>query len=201
MSIHTALVSIMKDVGAIGKTKKNQQQGFQFRGIDDAYNALHDVMARHGVVSVPIVLSERSEERQTKNGGALIYRILTIKYSFFAEDGTFVEAVVIGEGMDSGDKAASKAMAIAHKYALLQVFCIPTEETDDPDKEAYEVKEKQQPTHPVKMATREQMDEIERLANLFTCKQADYVNKQLAQTLTHEKAEKIIEKVKKSLKE
>ena len=38
-------------------------------------------------------------------------------------------------GMDSGDKATTKAMAIAFKYACFQVFCIPTEEMKDPDAE------------------------------------------------------------------
>ena len=37
--------------------------------------------------------------------------------------------------MDSGDKATNKAMAIAMKYALFQVFCIPTDEMKDPDAE------------------------------------------------------------------
>ena len=37
--------------------------------------------------------------------------------------------------MDSGDKATNKAMAIAMKYALFQVFCIPTEEMKDPNGE------------------------------------------------------------------
>ena len=37
--------------------------------------------------------------------------------------------------MDSGDKATNKAMAIAMKYALFQVFCIPTDEMKDPDGE------------------------------------------------------------------
>ncbi len=35
--------------------------------------------------------------------------------------------------MDSGDKASNKALSIAMKYALLQVFCIPTEDAKDPD--------------------------------------------------------------------
>ena len=71
-----------------------------------------------------------------------MYSICKIKYTFYAEDGSFVEAITIGEGMDTGDKATNKAMAIAFKYALFQVFCIPTEEmkADDPDNECHEVR-------------------------------------------------------------
>jgi hypothetical protein len=35
--------------------------------------------------------------------------------------------------MDSGDKASNKALSIGLKYAMLQVFCIPTEDEKDPD--------------------------------------------------------------------
>ncbi len=134
-NIYQAMAEVMKDVEAIKKDQKNQSQGFKFRGIDDVYNAVHPIFAKHGVFTVPTVLAERTEERQTRNGGNLIYRILTMKYTFFASDGSSVEAVVIGEGMDSGDKGANKGMAIAHKYALLQTLCIPTEDMIDPDSE------------------------------------------------------------------
>ncbi|WP_332446820.1 ERF family protein [Sphaerochaeta sp.] len=141
--IYTSIACIMADIDAVGKTQKNQQQGFKFRGIDDIYNAVHPILAKHGVFTVPTVLSERSEERTTTRGGNLIYRILTMKYTFFASDGSSVDSVVIGEGMDSGDKAANKAMSVAHKYALLQALCIPTEEMADPDKESFEVTQSQ----------------------------------------------------------
>ena len=133
--IHTAILNAMADIDAIGKDKRNQQQGFQFRGIDDVYNRLHPILAKHRIYSTPEVLEERSEERKTAKGGNLIYRILKVRYTFFTDDGTNVSTTVMGEGMDSGDKASNKAMAVAHKYALLQLFCIPTEDMVDPDAE------------------------------------------------------------------
>ena len=139
MNIYAAMVEIMRDVGAIAKDRKNATQGYTFQGIDDVYSALHDIMAKHGVFTLPEVISDRSEERATKSGGVLIYRILTIRYTFMALDGSIVQATVIGEGMDSGDKASNKAMSVAHKYALLQAFCIPTEELKDPENESHEV--------------------------------------------------------------
>jgi hypothetical protein len=136
----------MREVDAIAKERTNTQQGFKFRGIDDVYNAIHPLFAKHGVFTVPTVGEERSEERTTKSGGALIYRILKMSYEFFAEDGSSVKATVVGEGMDSGDKASNKAMAVAHKYALLQILCIPTEDMPDPDQTTPpEVKPKEKP--------------------------------------------------------
>ncbi len=126
---------IMKEVPAIGKTKQNTKQNYKFRGIDDVMNKLQPIFAKYKLFVVPKVLEQTREERKTSMGGTLLYSICKIKYTFYAEDGSYVEATVIGEGMDSGDKASNKAMAIAFKYALFQVFCIPTEELKDPDKE------------------------------------------------------------------
>lgn len=133
MSIHKQMAAIMADIGHIAKDKKNAQQGFMFRGIDDVYNALHGCMAKHGVFTTSDVLDIQRSEKPTKNGGSMQVVIATMAYTFHAEDGSSVRTVVIGEGMDSGDKASNKAMAIAHKYALLQAFMVPTQEQIDPD--------------------------------------------------------------------
>ena len=128
----------MEEVPSIGKTQKNKTQGFMYRGIDDVMNALQPLLAKNKVFIVPEILEQTREERTTSKGGNLIYSICKIKYKFYAEDGSSVEAITIGEGMDSGDKATNKAMAIAMKYALFQVFCIPTDEIKDPDSETPE---------------------------------------------------------------
>lgn len=133
MNIYESITKIMEEIPAIGKNKTNTQQGFKFRGIDDVMNTMQPLLSKNKVFIVPQILEQRREERQTSKGGNLIYSICQIKYRFYAEDGSYIEAITIGEGMDSGDKATNKAMAIAMKYALFQVFCIPTEEMKDPD--------------------------------------------------------------------
>lgn len=135
MNIYESITKIMEEVPAIGKNKTNEQQHFKFRGIDDVMNALQPLLSKNKVFIVPEILEQTREERTTSKGGNLIYSICKIKYKFYAEDGSSIEAITIGEGMDSGDKATNKAMAIAMKYALFQVFCIPTEEIKDPDAE------------------------------------------------------------------
>lgn len=139
MNIYQSITAAMADIEPIAKGRRNQQQGFQFRGIDDIMNELQPVLKNYGLFVVPEVLSMQREERETKSKSTLLYSILTIKYTFYASDGSSVSAVVIGEGMDSGDKASNKAMAVAMKYALLQVFCIPTEDAKDPDEESHQV--------------------------------------------------------------
>ncbi len=144
-TIFERMIAVARDVDPIAKDRKNVQQNFKYRGVDDIYNALQAVLAKHGVFAVPYVVGERTEERKSKSGSALIYRVLTIDYWFYGEDGDWLPlpARVIGEGMDSGDKASNKAMAVADKYALLQAFKIPTDDAKDPDGESHEVEPKQ----------------------------------------------------------
>lgn len=127
----------MQDIKHISKDKRNTQQGFMFRGIDQVMNTMKPLLAKHGVFVVPEVIDRQREERASKNGSLLIYSILTVRHHFIASDGSEVCSVTVGEGMDSADKASNKAMAIAFKYACFQVFCIPTEEMANDDPDAY----------------------------------------------------------------
>lgn len=137
MNIYEAIADIMRDDTAIGKNQKNTQQGFKYRGIDDVMNTFAPLMAKRGVFVVPEVLEQTREEHTSSKGAKLLYSILKMRYTFYAEDGSSVSAVVIGEGMDSADKSSNKAMAVAMKYAMFQVFCIPTEEMRDADPDRY----------------------------------------------------------------
>ena len=165
MNIYEAICNVMSEIGAIEKSKKNQQQGFMYRGVDDVMNALQPLLVKYKVFIVPEVLEQTREERTTRNGNTVIYSVCKVKYTFYADDGSSVQAVVVGEGMDSGDKATNKAMSIAFKYACFQTFCIPTEEMVDPDAESHEITPKSQkpPKTPPKQPnkpTKEQILEI-----------------------------------------
>ena len=134
MNIYQAINAVMNDCGFIAKDSKNTQQGgYKFRGIDAVMNALNPALIKNKVFVVPEVLEQKREERTTAKGGLLIYSIIKVKYTFYAEDGSSISACVVGEGMDSGDKASNKAMSAAFKYACFQTFCIPTEEMKDAD--------------------------------------------------------------------
>lgn len=135
--IYPAICAITKEIGAIGKDKKNVQQNFMFRGIDQVMNTLHPLLAEFGVFVLPEVIETQREERQTRSGGNLIYTVHKVRYHFTAIDGSEVCATVVGEGMDSADKSSNKAMAVAFKYACFQVFCIPTEEMAKDDADYY----------------------------------------------------------------
>lgn len=143
-AIYAALIEANKKVGAIAKDNRNAQQGFKFRGIDEVYNELHPVLAECGIVIIPEVVNYEVVERQTKSN-VLLYTRATIRHHFTASDGSSVTTTVVGEAMDSGDKGMNKAMSIALKYALFQLFTIPTREDKDPDATTHELVQQASP--------------------------------------------------------
>ena len=108
--IYSAICGVMEDIGAVGKNDTNKQQGFKYRGIDSVMNALNPSMIKHKVFCTPEVMEQSREERTTAKGATLIYSICRMRYRFFTTDGSYVDAVVVGEGMDSGDKADRKSV-------------------------------------------------------------------------------------------
>lgn len=139
--VYGAIASVMAALSkeGIAKLQRNQQQGYQFRGIDSIYEALSSKLVEHKLLMLPRVVEEKHEERTTKNGGLLIYATLKMEYDLISvEDGSLRTVSTIGEAMDSGDKSSNKAMSAAYKYAAIQAFCIPTVGEPDADAESHE---------------------------------------------------------------
>lgn len=140
--VYSAIAAVTADMGheGIGKGRRNQQQGYNFRGIDDVYNALSPVLAKHKLCILPRILSRDVVERQSAKGGALFYTTVEAEFDFVsAEDGSKHVVRTFGEAMDSADKSTNKAMSAAYKYAAMQAFCIPTEGDNDADATTHEV--------------------------------------------------------------
>lgn len=128
--IYAALAKVMAEVGHIGKTRKNQAQNYQFRGVDDVVAHVQDIMAQHGVLCVPRVVERERDIVPSKSGGSMASVRLLVEHTFYAADGSAVVCTTLGEAMDSGDKASNKAMSAALKYALTETLLIPTYEVD-----------------------------------------------------------------------
>lgn len=141
--VYAAISAVARDMAEVGisKDRENRQQGFSFRGIDQVYNALAPMLAKHGLVILPRITERTVTERVTQKGGVLFYVVVKAEFDFVAtEDGSMHTIVTYGEAMDSGDKATNKAMSIAYKYAAFQTFCIPTEQTAiDADAEVHHI--------------------------------------------------------------
>jgi hypothetical protein len=131
--VYTAINAVQDEIAKIGiqKDKKNEQQGYKFRGIDDVYNALAPLLAKHKLCIIPAVIGRTMVERQTRTGGSIFYVTVECEFYFVsAVDGSRHIAKTFGEAMDSADKATNKAMSAAYKYLTLQTFCIPVEGQD-----------------------------------------------------------------------
>jgi hypothetical protein len=133
--IHNRMNAILAELPAIGKSERNEQQQFMFRGHDQVLNALNPLLAKHGVYATPDVLERVTAQRQTRSGGVMYEVNLHVRYTFYASDGSSISASAWGEGTDSGDKSTNKAMTMAFKNVLNQVFAINTQETQNLDTE------------------------------------------------------------------
>lgn len=151
-TIYQAMSAILEDIKPVAKDRKADMGNagkYNFRGIDDMYNALHEAFAKHKVFILPEIIEEKSEileKEKTYNGQVSKtyskYVTLRVKYTFFAEDGTFVNAIGIGEAIDTSDKATNKAQSSALKYVLMQTFLIPTEEGKDVENDNNQLSDK-----------------------------------------------------------
>jgi hypothetical protein len=154
-----AAVTLAMSKEGISKDRRNQQQGYNFRGIDEVYNALSPMLAQNKLCILPRMISRSQEERTTAKGGAIFYTTVEAEFDFVsAEDGSVHVVRTFGEAMDSADKSTNKAMSAAYKYAAMQTFCIPTEGDNDADATTHEVQAREPERKGTKAAS---IDDIE----------------------------------------
>ncbi len=141
LTIYQAMARILADIDFIGKDRKADMGNagrYNFRGIDDIYNALHSSFAKYKVFIIPKIIDSKieiQEKEKTYNGSTTksytYSALLTVEFTFVSEDGSSISAVGIGHALDQSDKATNKAQSSALKYCLMQTFLIPTEESKD----------------------------------------------------------------------
>ncbi len=140
--IFELIPKVMAEIGGVPKTHKNSQQNYSFRGIEDMLLAAHPAFIKHGVFCVPTV-TDRQEYRfeKTNSEGRVsvwLHVTLTIRHEFYAPDGSSISVTTVGEGLDNSDKASAKSMSMALKYALIELFCVPTADLEEADRSSPE---------------------------------------------------------------
>lgn len=150
------LSQVMAEVGAVRKGDKNQQQNFNFRGVDAVVNAVSPALRNHGVIITPQVIDYQYGSVTVGSKGTVMGHVkVMVRYTFHAPDGSSLETIVPAESFDSGDKATAKAMSVAFRTCLLQTLCLPTDEVD-PDATSYErAPSRAAATHPAMQARKE----------------------------------------------
>jgi hypothetical protein len=139
--VHIAIARVAADIGAIAKDQKVQAgpAKFNFRGIDDVLNAIHEPLVKHGVSIIPTGFDILDQTvGVTKSGGAQQHLMGLVRFRIIGPAGDFVEAAVVAEAQDTSDKAASKMMSMAYKYLAFQTFSIPVEGAlEESDRESF----------------------------------------------------------------
>jgi hypothetical protein len=136
-----AILAVMREVKAVGKDGYNEQQKFNFRGIDGVQNAVGPAARKYGLVCLPTRIKEIAHD-QVEIGAKrslMAHSKTVVVYTFFGPGGLDdkVEVEVPGESMDSGDKGTAKAMSVAYRTLWIQALNLPTHEKD-PDEDVYE---------------------------------------------------------------
>lgn len=148
LNIYQRLLKITEELKTVEKnlsvpvTQKTSYKAVSERDVLDAVKPLE---VKYGVYSYAydrkiIENGELTSTRKDYQTGEVkelkqLYMRLEVVYRFVNVDNPeeYVEIKTYGDGIDSGDKAAGKAMTYADKYALLKAYKISTGE--DPDQE------------------------------------------------------------------
>lgn len=138
MDIYKAISAVMADIGAIQKNDMNTYDKYKYRGIDAVYNAIQPALIKNGIFIVPNVEELEQVDRMSRKNEPQIQTRVMVRYEICASDGSRITARFPGEAIDRSDKSINKAMTAAFKYLLFELFCIPTEDLNDADKESPE---------------------------------------------------------------
>lgn len=138
ISAAESIQQVMALVQGVAKKGFNEQQRFNFRGVDAVVNAVAPALREVGGLIVPTVLKKHYDRGVTKSGTPTVEAFLTVAFDWHGTDGgSPIRSVVAAEAMDTSDKATAKAMSVALRIFLLQTLMLPTDEKD-PDAEYHE---------------------------------------------------------------
>jgi hypothetical protein len=137
LTVWEAVAEVTRRIGVVPKSRETTGgERYNFRGIDEALEALHPILGDVGLVLLPGEVVEREREtRQTAKGGTLNVCHLRVRYTMVGPDGSMMTGEAWGEAGDSGDKATQKAASQSYKTFVFQAFSIPTRDSarDEPD--------------------------------------------------------------------
>ena len=127
------MIRARSSIGNIQKTGYNKHQNYAYVEDHVLLAKVGGVLQEEGILLTASVVDYTTEERQTKNGSALLTTV-TMEFTFIdSETGQQLPVRFVGQGLDSGDKGISKACTNATKSMLLKMFLIPTGEDNGSD--------------------------------------------------------------------
>lgn len=127
MNVYQKIAEVMKDVQYLCKDDSVSFKSTNYRAISEekVTATVRRALIAHGLVVFPV--EQKRERVGTITSVDVKYRVQNIE-----DPEDYVIVVSSGDGADTQDKGAGKAMTYAFKYMFLRTFAIPTGE--DPDK-------------------------------------------------------------------
>lgn len=126
--------ALLSEIRPVAKLHKNQQQGYEYRSIDDIYNVLQPIFAKYGLVCAVEVVDCKIQTHQGERKPFFSAQITVLYTLMQAGQNGLLRPVlcarIAGFAVDYSDKVVNKALANAHKYFLIQTFLLPTGEPD-----------------------------------------------------------------------
>jgi len=137
--IHEKILEVQRNVPTLEKNGIGPQtQGsYKFLAVDDVLKGLKPLLNEHGIIVVPNLIDHgfhynpalaKDNERVPRES---VQGWVKYDFEYIAvEDGSSIHSVVVGEGIDTQDKAIRKATTSAWKISLIQTFSLVTGEID-----------------------------------------------------------------------
>ncbi len=123
-NIHQKMLEVMRQIQYLKKDDTVAFKSTSYKGLSKRKSPrVRQAFLELGIVMYPIKQDSRRVGNLTTVN--VTYRIAN------TEGDDYVDVVSTGEGADTQDKAAGKAMTYAYKYALLRTFAIPSGEDTD----------------------------------------------------------------------
>lgn len=207
LNIYEKLSLITDEIGVIAKDLKvqvNKNASYNAVSERNVLDAVKPIENKYRVYSYPSerevidkeVLVKETEYQGTINRTNTLFMRIDTVYRFVNLDNPeeYIETVVYGDGIDTGDKAPGKAMTYADKYALMKMYKMST--GDDPDKEASPENGYGKKTTVEKKATEGQVAFLNKLNIDIQDKIFEKYNVSLMEDLTLQQASEIISKMK-----
>ena len=135
---------ITAEIGSVTKDLKvgEGEKSYQATSEGSVLSAVKPLEEKYRVFSYAVTREKETqiiEKEYTWNGQQRKIRLvkvdITATYRFVNIDNPkeYIETISYGTGLDTGDKAAGKAMTYADKYALMKMYKISTGNANDPD--------------------------------------------------------------------
>lgn len=138
-NLYQKLAEILGDIGAIQKTGRNKEQGYEYIEQGQILAEVRKRLSEKHVIILPRIVERKVErfEAHTRSGNrTAVHALVNMEYDIINADNPEEHITIAwdgGESIDYGDKATQKALTSNQKYFLAKLFMVSDKEDADKD--------------------------------------------------------------------